>query len=173
MGWASSFKLFYKNLYLKQLGKACLAFSVYFTFTDSVADVYRVGEVSMEPTLSDGQLVVVQPVRNLNGLSSFLPALDHFVVQFGDIQRGDLVIAKHPSEPHLNICKRVTGVEGDRIPQEYRQAHRFVPPGQVWVEGDNSTESRDSRNYGPVPLGLVKGKVVARVWPVQDFGMVE
>ena len=88
-------------------------------------------------------------------------------------QRGDIVIAKNPSDPHQNICKRVTGVEGDRIPLEYRETYRFVPPGQVWVEGDNSTESRDSRNYGPVPLGLVRGRVVAKVWPVKDCALLE
>ena len=55
----------------------------------------------------------------------------------------------------------VTGLEGDRIPLE----HRFVPAGQDWVE--------DSRNYGPVPLGLVQGKVVWRVWPFKEFGKLE
>ena len=67
----------------------------------------------------------------------------------------------------------MTGVEGDRIPLEYRQSHRFVPEGQVWVEGDNSTGSKDSRHYGPIPLGLLRGKVVGRMWPVKECGMVE
>lgn len=40
-----------------------------------------------------------------------------------------------------------------------------VPRGHCWVHGDNLDNSRDSRHYGPVPLGLIKGKVVARVWP--------
>jgi len=40
-----------------------------------------------------------------------------------------------------------------------------VPMGHCWVTGDNLDNSRDSRHYGPLPLGLVRGKVVARVWP--------
>lgn len=40
-----------------------------------------------------------------------------------------------------------------------------VPPGHVYLGGDNLPWSRDSRSFGPVPLGLVNGKVVARVWP--------
>lgn len=40
-----------------------------------------------------------------------------------------------------------------------------VPVGHVWLAGDNMANSTDSRHYGPVPLGLVRGKVIARVWP--------
>ncbi|RPA79209.1 LexA/Signal peptidase [Ascobolus immersus RN42] len=40
-----------------------------------------------------------------------------------------------------------------------------VPAGHCWVAGDNLDNSRDSRHYGPVPLGLVRGKVVGRIWP--------
>ena len=40
-----------------------------------------------------------------------------------------------------------------------------IPEGHCWVAGDNIPDSRDSRDYGPIPLALIKGKVVARVWP--------
>ena len=33
----------------------------------------------------------------------------------------------------------------------------------MYVEGDNKENSRDSREYGPVPMGLTDGKVVYRV----------
>lgn len=38
-----------------------------------------------------------------------------------------------------------------------------VPAGHVFLTGDNLSYSNDSRHYGPVPLGCIKGKVVARV----------
>ncbi len=38
-----------------------------------------------------------------------------------------------------------------------------VPEGHMWVQGDNLVLSRDSREYGPVPLALVKGRVVLQV----------
>jgi type IV secretory pathway protease TraF len=38
-----------------------------------------------------------------------------------------------------------------------------VPPGQVWLEGDNPFNSTDSRTYGPVPLALVRGVVRFKV----------
>lgn len=38
-----------------------------------------------------------------------------------------------------------------------------VPPGHIWLEGDNLIVSRDSREYGPVPLALVRGRAVLQV----------
>ncbi|MGI8984965.1 MAG: signal peptidase I [Acidimicrobiales bacterium] len=40
-----------------------------------------------------------------------------------------------------------------------------VPPGTVWVMGDNRANSADSRVFGPVPRSTVVGRAVARVWP--------
>lgn len=48
-----------------------------------------------------------------------------------------------------------------------------MPDGHCWVLGDNLPESRDSRFYGPVPLALVKGKVIAKVLPWSDMGWIE
>lgn len=33
------------------------------------------------------------------------------------------------------------------------------------AQGDNPTMSLDSRDYGPVPLGLVRGRAVYQLWP--------
>mmetsp|Transcript_9027 Transcript_9027/g.11366 ORF Transcript_9027/g.11366 Transcript_9027/m.11366 type:complete len:396 (-) Transcript_9027:109-1296(-) len=42
-----------------------------------------------------------------------------------------------------------------------------VPNGHIWIEGDNSMNSSDSRNYGPVPACMVVGKVWMRIWPLR------
>ena len=34
-----------------------------------------------------------------------------------------------------------------------------VPLNHVWLEGDNKNHSYDSRNHGPVPINLIKGKI--------------
>ena len=49
---------------------------------------------------------------------------------------------------------------------------RIVPDGNIWLEGDNSLESVDSRSYGPVPAGLIVGRVVCRVWPLRGKALL-
>lgn len=58
-----------------------------------------------------------------------------------------------------------------------------IPPQYAWVEGDASAQaptmlsqlhpyikSRDSREFGPVPLGLVTSRVEYILWPPGRFG---
>ncbi|KAI0830661.1 signal peptidase I family protein [Trametes gibbosa] len=90
------------------------------------------------------------------------------------LRRGDLVTHISPVDPTRKVCKRVTGLPGDVVcvdpTGEYAPSteHVVVPRNHIWVTGDNLAYSRDSRIYGPVPLGLVKGKLYARVLPLRD-----
>jgi len=160
------------NQYTRGLCKAGVWFSVYYTITTSVGDVYYLSEQSMEPSLSGGQVVFCQATTTAKEFSLF-DLSSYCGVNYNKIKVGDIIITKNPTDPNQNVCKRVVGLEGDRIPLQYRDSHRFVPAGRLWVEGDNFTESRDSRNYGPVPLGLVRGRVVARLYPLEKCGLIE
>lgn len=105
---------------------------------------------------------------------------------------GDLITCKHPHFPHQTIGKRVLGLPGDfvvrdphmaptvggmpvvgrspAIPAAREQPEMIqVPPGHVWLAGDNLSWSRDSRFYGPVSMGLVVGKIVAHSSPSSDW----
>jgi len=44
-----------------------------------------------------------------------------------------------------------------------------VPEGHCWVAGDNMEWSRDSRVFGALPMGLVRGRVAAVVWPPRSW----
>jgi signal peptidase I len=41
-----------------------------------------------------------------------------------------------------------------------------VPDDSVWVMGDNRTDSRDSRYFGPIPEDTIVGRAFVRIWPL-------
>jgi len=75
---------------------------------------------------------------------------------------GDVVICVCPYDSSKTVCKRITAEAGDVVimrQNEYMQEVAAIPEGHVWLAGDNSHNSTDSRSYGPVPLALLRGRV--------------
>ncbi|KAK6132081.1 hypothetical protein DH2020_034183 [Rehmannia glutinosa] len=74
-----------------------------------------------------------------------------------------------PENPRKTITKRIVGLEGDIVtflvdPGRSDRSHSLVvPKGHVWIQGDNIYASNDSRHLGPVPYGLILGKVFCRM----------
>ncbi len=120
----------------------------------------------MEPGLKPGQLVWVDKISLRSGDPSF----------------GDVVLAREPDSGQL-VVKRVVGVPGDSVGIEdgalvrngeivveaytnQRDMAGFyfgpdpVPPGHVFLLGDNRFTSSDSRAYGPVPISGLEGRVL-------------
>jgi inner membrane protease subunit 1 len=113
----------------------------------------------MQPAIYDRDVVVVEKIS----------------LMLGNHGRGNIVLAKslHTNDPRLLICKRITAIAHDFIPSKnVDQDTECVPRGHVWVEGDNKSESLDSREYGPLPIGLIQGTVIFRVWPLSRMGFI-
>jgi signal peptidase I len=105
-------------------------------------------------------------------------------------RRGDVVVIDMPEENTL-LVKRAVALPGETI--EVQDGHvlindqpleepwvirrggmdyppTLVPPGHVFVLGDNREESRDSRHFGPVPLDQIGGQVRFIIWPPDQIG---
>ena len=84
-------------------------------------------------------------------------------------QVGDVVISTCPYNPGKNVCKRVTAVAGDKLPvpalrfEQSIDKSDVIPPGYCYLRGDNASNSFDSRSYGPIPVSLIKGRVVCKL----------
>uniref|UniRef100_A0A6N2LXW7 Peptidase S26 domain-containing protein n=1 Tax=Salix viminalis TaxID=40686 RepID=A0A6N2LXW7_SALVM len=109
------------------------------------------------------------PTFNLTGDWALAERFSH---KLGKVGAGDIVILKSPVEPRKIMTKRVMGVEGDSVTYvvEPKNSDRtetiVVPKGHIWVEGDNIYNSKDSRNFGAVPYGLLRGKML---WKILDI----
>ena len=97
--------------YLKAIVTALVLAFFIITF---VARSFRVDGMSMEPSLHNGERVMVNKV----------------LYHFAQPQRGDVVVFPYPLEPKNMFIKRVIGVPGDevkivcRLPGEYQQIFR-------------------------------------------------
>ncbi|XP_021722984.1 mitochondrial inner membrane protease subunit 1-like [Chenopodium quinoa] len=127
-----------------------------------VLDVARIPGASMLPTF------------NITGNN--LALIDRISPRFSNVAVGDVVVVCSPENPRKVITKRLVGVENDRVTYLVDPKHNdesntvVVPKGHLWVQGDNIYDSRDSRHFGPVPYGLLYGKVFWKIWPMKDFG---
>jgi hypothetical protein len=78
------------------------------------------------------------------------------------LKKGDVVMYQKPATKNYLVLKRITKVWTD--------PDSGLPPFHVFMEGDNSPASEDSRTYGSIPISLIEGRALARVWPPSRFG---
>jgi mitochondrial inner membrane protease subunit 1 len=103
---------------------------------------------SMLPTFrSDGDIVIVEKTL------------------IEPYQVGDVVICQSVSNPKKTVCKRIGALPGDFVLLETRlgSINYQIPVDHIWLLGDNPFNSHDSRHYGPVPMSMLKGRVVRKI----------
>jgi signal peptidase I len=131
--------------------------------------IYRVPTVEMQPTIRKGERVVARLSGDYRN----------------DIQRFDLVLFTTPGLPGQIVLKRVVGLPGERITigatgvrindrrivlpgsastagLESRGCDIRIPADSIFVLGDITSNSFDSRSFGPIPRDAVLGYLVYR-----------
>ena len=108
---------------------------------------------SMEPTLSDGDRVLVSRAA----------------YRSEDPRPGHIVLLAM-SVAGVETVKRIVAGPGDMTPDGLNA--ETLLPGQYWVQGDNGAVSRDSRVFGPVDRREITGRVWYRYSPTDRAGRI-
>ncbi|MBI2025112.1 MAG: signal peptidase I [Candidatus Harrisonbacteria bacterium] len=154
-----------------------IALAAVFLIRNFIAQPFLVSGASMEPNFSNGNYLIV----------------DEVTYRFRGPERGEVVVFRYPKEPSTFFIKRIIGLPGDRILIRDNQAtvisgdgQKFAIPGETnglvdialktdeyFVLGDNRYNSLDSRNWGPLPKNDLIGIVRFRIFPINQFGVLE
>jgi len=57
---------------------------------------------------------------------------------------------------------------GDVITETNNNVDMTIPKGKLYVMGDNRPGSMDSRAFGPIDAKDIVGKLIMRVWPINE-----
>jgi len=156
-----------------------------------VFQTYEVYGQSMEPTLSDGDRLVISRVGKVYANTTNQPYIP---------SRGEIIVFHEPDGGELQIIKRVVGLPGERVVVRDGEMRVFnsenpggflpdelvdvefsytngavdltVPNDNVFVVGDNRSPgaSLDSRNdLGTVLDDYIVGNLVLRLVPVTEL----
>ncbi|HVZ58703.1 MAG TPA: signal peptidase I [Patescibacteria group bacterium] len=145
----------------------------------------QVDGLSMYPTFHNGDLL----------LSNLLD------VRFDSYKKGDVIVFHPPVEPDKLYIKRVIAVAGDTIMLKGGKVYlngqvldesvylastvktyggafladgvtMTVPPGEIFVMGDNRPNSADSREWGFLDKNRVVGRSLLRFFPIDTFHII-
>lgn len=157
---------------------------------------YQVDGESMETTLSHNDRLIVWKLpktwSRITG-NNYIPKRGDVVVFT------EPTLSQYGQDPSKQLIKRVVGLPGERVIIKnkvltiYNEEHpdgfrpdatlpygsvikdtpidldRKIGKGQIFVVGDNRSNSLDSRTFGPIDADNIVGKLLLRVLPISDI----
>lgn len=186
-----------RGFLFESLETVLLALAVFLVLQASVQN-FRVEGISMDPTLGNGQYLLVnklvyEPIPFQSAEASdgkTTGGVQSWIFPFHPPRLGDIIVFHEPNDPDRDFVKRVIGLPGDTVemrsgevyvngallPEPYltrrdttNLAPVEVPSGHYFVLGDNRRVSYDSRELGPIPQENIVGKAWFSYWPLSEL----
>jgi signal peptidase I len=161
---------------VREIGETILIAGILFLAVNLVTARIKVEGSSMEPSLHDGEFVVI----------------NRLAYRWAEPDRGEIIVFRYPLDPERRFIKRIIGLPGDEvsvsqgivyingIPLE--EPYINTPPiydgewpveeGRYFVLGDNRNNSSDSQNWGSLESEDIIGKAVIVYWPLNDLSII-
>ncbi|MGD2177807.1 MAG: signal peptidase I [Anaerolineae bacterium] len=161
---------------LREIVETALLALIIFLVLNTLTGRFQVRGSSMEPTLHDGQYMVVSKVA----------------YWFRPPARGDIVVFRPPNGLSDDYIKRIVGLPGERVEiasgkvrvdgvplEETYIGNRSGYSGswklgseEYFVLGDNRRNSNDSHSWGTLPGENIIGRAWFSYWPPEALGLV-
>jgi signal peptidase I len=202
-------KLYTPSMYnaLSAFGSLFLAASGLFTafLLSQAISLFFIPSKSMEPTLSVGDVLLVEKVSSRLGQSSRNKVGD--IVLFSPPNKLQQIVASNGGNLSSRdlFVKRIAASAGDKVSvykdgkveindenvvdgrrdlceaEPLRLIEKYIEPSEdnvvepkkVFVMGDCSSVSVDSRVWGSLESRNIIGRPIVRLWPLNRFGKVE
>lgn len=160
---------------LRETLETILLTIIIFLVLNTATGRFQVRGSSMEPTLQDGQYLVIGK-------------LTYWV---HPPERGDIIVFKPPNNPADDYIKRIVGLSGEQVEirdgvvwvdgvlleEPYTNPGSYsgvwsLEDGEYFVLGDNRNNSSDSHTWGVLPKDKIIGKAWLCYWPPEEWGLV-
>jgi signal peptidase I len=161
---------------LREIGETLFIAGILFLAVNLVTARIKVEGSSMEPSLHDGEFVVI----------------NRLAYRWADPERGEIIVFRYPLDPERRFIKRIIGLPGDTVSilqgtvfvngKPLEEPYINAPPlydgewvvenDRFFVLGDNRNNSSDSQNWGSLDTEDIIGRAVIVYWPLNDLGII-
>ncbi|MEN6370740.1 MAG: signal peptidase I [Armatimonadota bacterium] len=160
------------------LQSAVVTVVIFLFLVTFVVQGFAVSGSCMEPNLRTGERILG----------------NKFIYRFKTPARGDIIVFSYPRDPRRAFIKRIVGLPGETIeihrgqvfidqrplvePYLIRTPHGDFGPekigkGNLFVMGDYRDNSRDSRDWGELPIKNIRAKAWLRYWPLKRVNVLD
>lgn len=161
----------------------CISLAIILPVRYYLIQPFYVKGASMEPNFHDQEYLIV----------------DEISYRVKAPERGQVIVFRYPRNPQEYFIKRIIALPGEEVQikdgkviiyneenqngltlnekylpadllTEYDNTEKItVGANEYFVLGDNRSNSKDSRSFGPVDKSFVIGKILFRGWPINEI----